>query len=240
MAEVDATPVPVHVAIVMDGNGRWAKARGLPRTAGHAAGEHSLFDVVEGALELGIGWLTVYAFSTENWSRDGAEVEYLMRFNESLLLRRRDEVDDLGVRVHFIGVADDDRVPGRNKELMAETEAMTAGNTNMHLVFAFDYGGRTEIVDAARRIAREVAAGELDPDDVDHQAISARLYLPEMPDPDLIIRTSGEMRISNFLLWEAAYSEFLFTDVLWPDFDRASLAAAVAEYQGRARRFGSA
>ncbi len=163
-----------------------------------------------------------------------------MKFNESLLLRRRDEVNDLGVRVHFIGLPDDDRVPFRNKELMAETEAMTAGNTEMRLVFAFDYGGRAEIVDAARRIAREVAAGDLDPDDVDEKAFAARLYLPEMPDPDLIIRTSGEMRISNFLLWQAAYSEFLFTEVLWPDFDRGRLAAAVAEYRRRTRRFGTA
>ena len=193
MAEPDPDRGPDHVAIVMDGNGRWAAARDLSRTAGHAAGEHSLFDVVEGALELGIKWLTVYTFSTENWTRAEGEVEYLMKFNESLLLRRRDEVNDLGVRVHFIGLPDDDRVPFRNKELMAETEAMTAGNTEMRLVFAFDYGGRAEIVDAARRIAREVAAGDLDPDDVDEKAFAARLYLPEMPDPDLIIRTSGEM-----------------------------------------------
>ena len=192
------------------------------------------------ASQLGIGWLTVYTFSTENWRRSEDEVEYLMGFNESLLLRRRDEVNDLGVRVHFIGLGDDERVPSRNKQLMAETEDMTAANTNMRLVFAFDYGGRTEIVDAARRLAAEAAAGELDPGDIDEKAFAARLYLPEMPDPDLIIRTSGEMRISNFLLWEAAYSEFLFTDVLWPDFDRSRLAAAVAEYQRRTRRFGSA
>ena len=238
---VDPDRVPAHVAIVMDGNGRWANARGLPRTAGHAAGEHALFDVVEGALELGIRWLTVYTFSTENWTRDAAEVEYLMGFNESLLLRRRDEVHDLGVRVHFIGLGDDDaRVPARNKELMAETEAMTSANTSMRLVFAFDYGGRTEIVDAARRLARDAAAGLIDPEDIDEKAFAARLYLPDMPDPDLIIRTSGEMRISNFLLWEAAYAEFVFTDVLWPDFDRTELSAAVAEFQGRRRRFGSA
>ncbi len=232
--------VPVHVAIIMDGNGRWANERGLERTAGHAAGEHALFDVVNGALDLGIQWLTVYAFSTENWSRSASEVEFLMQFNESLLLRRRDEVNDLGVRVHFIGLGDDPRVPERVRRRMTETEELTAGNAKMRLVFAFNYGGRQEIADAARRIAAEVAAGELQPDDVDIDAVSARMYLPEMPDPDLVIRTSGEHRTSNFLLWESAYAEYVFTPVLWPDFDTAELAGAVAEYQGRRRRFGRA
>ncbi len=232
--------VPVHVAIIMDGNGRWANERGLERTAGHAAGEHALFDVVNGALDLGIQWLTVYAFSTENWSRSASEVEFLMQFNESLLLRRRDEVNDLGVRVHFIGLGDDPRVPERVRRRMTETEELTAGNAKMRLVFAFNYGGRQEIADAARRIAAEVAAGELQPDDVDVEAVSARMYLPEMPDPDLVIRTSGEHRTSNFLLWESAYAEYVFTPVLWPDFDTAELAGAVAEYQGRRRRFGRA
>ncbi len=232
--------VPVHVAIIMDGNGRWANERGLERTAGHAAGEHALFDVVNGALDLGIQWLTVYAFSTENWSRSASEVEFLMQFNESLLLRRRDEVNDLGVRVHFIGLGDDPRVPERVRRRMTETEELTAGNAKMRLVFAFNYGGRQEIADAARRIAAEVAAGELQPDDVDIDAVSARMYLPDMPDPDLVIRTSGEHRTSNFLLWESAYAEYVFTPVLWPDFDTAELAGAVAEYQGRRRRFGRA
>ncbi len=233
-------PVPAHVAIIMDGNGRWANERGLERTAGHAAGEHALFDVVNGALDLGIQWLTVYAFSTENWSRSASEVEFLMQFNESLLLRRRDEVNDLGVRVHFIGLGDDPRVPERVRRRMTETEELTAGNAKMRLVFAFNYGGRQEIADAARRIAAEVAAGELQPDDVDIDAVSARMYLPDMPDPDLVIRTSGEHRTSNFLLWESAYAEYVFTPVLWPDFDTAELAGAVAEYQGRRRRFGRA
>ncbi len=238
--QLDPERIPVHVAIIMDGNGRWANARGLDRTAGHAAGEHALFDVVEGALELGIGWLTVYAFSTENWSRSEEEVEFLMQFNESLLLRRRDEVNDLGVRVHFIGLKGDPRVPERVQRRMTETQAMTAGNTKMRLVFAFDYGGRQEIADAARRLAAEAVAGEIGPEDVDVEALTARMYLPEMPDPDLVIRTSGEQRISNFLLWQSAYAEYVFTEVLWPDFDRAQLARAVAEYQQRRRRFGRA
>ncbi len=238
--QLDPERIPAHVAVIMDGNGRWANARGLDRTAGHAAGEHALFDVVEGALALGIAWLTVYAFSTENWSRSAEEVEFLMQFNESLLLRRRDEVNDLGVRVHFIGVQGDPRVPERVQRRMAETQAMTAGNGKMRLVFAFDYGGRQEIADAAGRLAAEVAAGELLPADVDVAALSARMYLPEMPDPDLVVRTSGEQRISNFLLWQSAYAEYVFTEVLWPDFDRTELARAVAEYQGRRRRFGRA
>ncbi len=238
--QLDPERIPVHVAVIMDGNGRWANARGLDRTAGHAAGEHALFDVVEGALELGIGWLTVYAFSTENWSRSEEEVEFLMQFNESLLLRRRDEVNDLGVRVHFIGLKGDPRVPERVQRRMAETEAMTAANTDMRLVFAFDYGGRQEIADAARRLAAEAASGDLAPEAVDVGALSARMYLPEMPDPDLVIRTSGEQRISNFLLWQSAYAEYVFTEILWPDFDRVELARAVAEYQQRRRRFGRA
>ena len=230
--------VPRHVALIMDVNGRWAAARDLERTAGHAAGEYALFDTVEGALELGIEWLTVYAFSTENWSRPPEEVEFLMEFNESLLMRRRDEVNDLGVRVHFIGDWDDPRVPPRVRKRMEETEELTAANTAMHLVFAFNYGSRAELGRAARSIAAEVASGALDPDSVDPDAIAARLDLPEMPDPDLIVRTSGERRISNFLLWQSAYSELMFIDTLWPDFDRAVLAGCVEDYNQRKRRFG--
>jgi undecaprenyl diphosphate synthase len=224
----------------MDGNGRWANARGLPRTAGHAAGEPALFDIVHGALDLGIEWLTVYTFSTENWSRAGDEVAFLMQFNVDLLTRRRDELNELGVRIEFIGEQDDPRVPDAVKERMASAEALTSGNTKMTMVFAFNYGGRAEIAAAARRIAEQAAAGTLDPVDVDDAAISARMYLPEMPDPDLVIRTSGEQRTSNFLLWEAAYAEYVFTPVLWPDFDRDELARCIAEYQGRNRRYGGA
>lgn len=225
---------PNHIAIIMDGNGRWANARGLERTAGHAAGEAALFDTIEGAQHLGVKWLTVYAFSTENWTRSPDEVTFLMGFNESLMIRRRDEINALGIRVRYVGDQTDDRIPDSVKKRMAETAAITEGNTSMQLVFAFNYGGRDEIVRAARRLAASSAA------DIDEAALGAHLDIPEMPDVDLLIRTSGEHRISNFLLWRAAYAELVFTDVLWPDFDRDSLAECIAEYDGRHRRFGSA
>ena len=231
-------PVPRHVAIILDGNGRWATARGLPRTAGHAAGEPALFDVVRGAIDLGIEWLTVYVFSTENWSRPAEEVTFLMAFNEDLLLRRRDELNDMGVRVIFVGDRGDPRVSERLRGHIADTEALTAANRTLTLVFAFNYGSRLEIAEAARRIAAEAAAGGLDPAAVDPDTFAAHLYLPEMPDPDLVIRTSGEQRISNFLLWQSAYAEFAFPETLWPDFDRHTLAACVDEYRRRQRRFG--
>jgi undecaprenyl diphosphate synthase len=230
---VDPDRIPTHVACVMDGNGRWAIRRGLKRTEGHAAGEAALFDAVEGALELGIRWLTVYAFSTENWRRPADEVRYLMAFNERLLLSRRDELDGKGVRVRFIG-RKGWRVPKRVQRHIDDTEAMTARNRGMTLTFAFNYGGRAEIVDAVRQL---VADG-VKPEKVDEKAIRSRLYDPEMPDPDLMVRTSGEFRISNFLLWELAYSELVFTDVLWPDFRREDLFEAVREFQRRERRFG--
>ena len=235
---IDPRPVPRHVAVIMDGNGRWANARGLPRTAGHAQGEPALFDVIQGAVELGVEWLTVYAFSSENWGRPDDEVEFLMHFNIDLLRRRRDEMHAMGVRIHFIGDRADPRVPGELREEIEVAEARTAGNRRMHLVFAFNYGGRNEIAAAARRIAREAADGSLAPSDVDVAAVAARLYLPEMPDPDLVIRSSGEMRTSNFLLWESAYSEYVFTPVLWPDFDRGTLAACIGEFRSRDRRYG--
>ena len=230
---IDPSRLPSHVACVMDGNGRWATARGLKRTEGHAAGEQALFDTVEGALDLGLRWLTVYAFSTENWKRPPDEVRYLMRFNESLLLRRRDELNERGVRIRFAGRRDW-RVPRRLLRRMDEALELTAGNRTMTLTIAFNYGGRAEIVDAVRAL---VASG-VRADRIDEKAIRAHLYLPEMPDPDLVIRTSGEFRISNFLLWELAYSELVFTDVLWPDFRRENLFEAVREFQRRDRRFG--
>jgi undecaprenyl diphosphate synthase len=225
------------VAIVMDGNGRWAQRRGLKRTEGHAAGEEALFDTVEGALDLGVSWLTVYAFSTENWRRPLDEVRFLMRFNESLLLRRRDDLDERGVRVRFIGRRGG-RVPKRVVRHIEDTEALTARNRRMTLTFAFNFGGRAELADGVREIARGVAAGRIDPERIDERTISRHMYAPDMPDPDLVVRTSGESRISNYLLWESAYSEFVFTDVLWPDFRTADLRAAILEYQQRERRFG--
>jgi len=230
---IDPNRVPVHVACVMDGNGRWAQRRGLQRTDGHAAGEDALFDTVHGALDVGLKWLTVYAFSTENWKRPADEVRYLMRFNESLLLRRRDELHDLDVRVRVIGRRDW-RVPRRLLRHIDESVEMTRKNQAMTLTLAFNYGGRAEIIDAVKAMmAAGVPAGK-----VSEKALRAHLYDPEMPDPDLVVRTSGEHRISNFLLWELAYSELVFTDVLWPDFRREDLFAAIRQFQQRDRRFG--
>lgn len=231
--DIDPSRVPKHVGCVMDGNGRWARKRGLPRTEGHAAGEEALFDAIEGALDLGVRWFTVYAFSTENWRRPPEEVRWLLGFNESLLLRRRDELHERKVRVRFAGRRDW-RVPKRLVRRMDETSDLTKDNRRMTLTIAFNYGGRAEIVDAVRAL---VAKGT-PPARIDEKAISSQLYLPDMPDPDLIIRTSGEFRISNFLLWEAAYSEFVFVDVLWPDFRREHMAEAIREFQRRDRRFG--
>jgi undecaprenyl diphosphate synthase len=230
---LDPNRIPAHVAAVMDGNGRWATKRGLKRTDGHAAGEEALFDTVEGALELGVRWLTVYAFSTENWRRPVDEVRFLMGFNREILRRRRDELHEDGVRVRFMGRRDW-RVPRRLVAEQDETMALTARNRRLTLTFAFNYGGRAEIVDAVRAIA---AAG-VEPGKIDEKLIGRHLYWPDMPEPDLVIRTSGEYRISNFLLWELAYSELVFTEVLWPDFRRHHLAEAIAEYQRRDRRFG--
>jgi undecaprenyl diphosphate synthase len=230
---VDLTGVPAHVACVMDGNGRWASQRGLPRTAGHAAGEEALLDTIEGALDIGVRWLTVFAFSTENWRRPRDEVRYLMGFNESLLVRRRDELHEKGVRIRFAGRRDW-RVPRRVLRRMDESSELTASNRTMTLTMAFNYGGRAEIVDAVRAL---VAAGT-PAARIDEKAIRAHLYFPDQPDPDLVVRTSGEYRISNFLLWELAYSELVFTDVLWPDFRRHHLFDAIAEFQRRERRYG--
>ena len=238
MSSIDPGRLPAHVGVIMDGNGRWAGAHGLPRNAGHERGETALFDTVEGALELGLRWLTVYAFSTENWKRPPSEVRFLMNFNRDLLLRRADELDERQVRVRFIGRRVRP-VPRRLVEMMESTEQRTAKHRRLTLQIAFNYGGRAELVDVARRIAADVAEGKLRPDKVNRKSIEARLYEPEAPEVDLLVRTSGEQRLSNFLLWQAAYAELVFTDVLWPDFTRADLLAAVAEFQRRTRRFGT-
>ncbi|HEX7277270.1 MAG TPA: polyprenyl diphosphate synthase [Acidimicrobiales bacterium] len=231
--DLDPNRIPVHIGVVMDGNGRWAQKRGLPRTEGHGAGEEALFDTVEGALELGIEWLTVYAFSTENWKRPVDEVRYLMRFNEGILTRRRDELHDRDVRIRFMGRRDW-RVPRRLVRRMDEALDLTAKNQTMTLTIAFNYGGRAEIVDAVKSL---LASG-VPADKLTEKGIRDHLYAPDMPDPDLVVRTSGEYRISNFLLWELAYSELVFTEVLWPDFRRGHLYEAVREFQSRDRRFG--
>ena len=226
--------VPHHVGVVMDGNGRWATRRGLARTEGHGAGEEALVDTAYGALAVGVRVLTVYAFSTENWRRPLDEVRYLMNFNRGLLERRQHELHAEGVRITFSGRRDW-RVPKGVLHRMQEAERLTADNRVMTLNIAFNYGGRAEIVDAVKRLVHDRVPEEK----IDEKAIRERLYHPELPDPDLMVRTSGEFRTSNFLLWEMAYSELVFTDVLWPDFRREHLFSAIEEYQGRDRRFGA-
>ncbi|MDQ1618545.1 MAG: undecaprenyl diphosphate synthase [Actinomycetota bacterium] len=230
--------VPRHVAIVMDGNGRWAKDRGLPRTKGHEAGEAALLDVIHGAIEMGIGTLSAYAFSTENWKRSPDEVRFLMGFNRDVIRRRRDELDAMGVRVRWAG---------RHRRLwrsvideLEEAQRRTQDNRTLTLQFCVNYGGRAEIADAAAAIARDVASGRLDPSKVDEKTIARRLYEPGLPDVDLFVRSSGEQRTSNFMLWQAAYAEMVFLDTLWPDFDRRDLWRAVEIYARRDRRYGGA
>lgn len=217
----------------MDGNGRWAQARGLKRTDGHAAGEEALLDTVIGGVDIGLEWLTVYAFSTENWKRPADEVRFLMRFNESLLMRRSEELHDMNVRIRFAGRRNW-RVPKRLIRRMDESIELTQDNTGMTFTIAFNYGGRAEIIDAMQRM---VADG-VPADKITEKRLRQYFYDPEMPDVDLMVRTSGEFRISNFLLWEIAYSELIFTETLWPDFRREHLYDAIGEFQARDRRFG--
>ncbi|WP_062378532.1 isoprenyl transferase [Demequina pelophila] len=230
--------VPHHVAVVMDGNGRWAKERGLPRTAGHEQGEASLLDVVAGAIEVGVSHVSAYAFSTENWKRSPDEVRFLMGFNRDVIRRRRDEMHSWGVRVRWAG-----RRPKLWKSVITElekAEELTRDNTVLTLTMCVNYGGRAEIADAARAIALKAAAGEIDPDKVTEATLAAHLDEPDMPDVDLFWRSSGEQRSSNFLPWQAAYAEYVFSDTLWPDVDRTHLWAAIEEYARRNRRFGAA
>ncbi|MCU1623706.1 MAG: ispU [Frankiales bacterium] len=230
--------VPRHVAVVMDGNGRWAKERGLPRTAGHEAGEHSLFDLVEGAIELGVQWVSAYAFSTENWRRSPEEVRFLMGFNRDVIRRRRDEMHELGVRVRWAG-----RRPRLWRSVIAEleeAERLTKRNKTLTLTMCVNYGGRAEIADAARLLALDVAAGKVNPDKVDERLLAKYLDEPDMPDVDLFLRTSGEQRTSNFLLWQSAYAELVFVPELWPDVDRRVLWRACQDYADRDRRYGGA
>lgn len=230
---IDLQHLPRHVAAVMDGNGRWATQRGLKRTEGHAAGEEALFDALDGAIELGLGWFTVYAFSTENWKRPTDEVRFLMGFNKGILERHAEDLHARNVKIQFIGRRDW-RVPrGVAKRIDWATD-LTKHNTGTTFTIAFNYGGRAEIIDAVRSLVEEGVKA----DKIDEKAIRSRLYDPTMPDPDLMIRTSGEFRISNYLLWQLAYSELVFTEVLWPDFRKQHLADAIREFQARERRFG--
>ncbi|WP_420175179.1 isoprenyl transferase [Luteococcus sp. OSA5] len=236
--QIPAELVPQHVAIVMDGNGRWAKERGLKRTEGHARGEASLFDVIEGAIEMGIPYISAYAFSTENWRRSIDEVRWLMGFNRDVIHRRRDDFDALGVRVRWAGRRR--RLwPSVVRELEA-AEEQSKDNTTLTLQFCCNYGGRAEIVDATRQIALDVQAGRLDPSKIDEKRFRQYLDEPEVPDVDLFLRSSGEQRTSNFLVWQSAYAEMVFLDQLWPDFDRRDLWRAVEIYARRDRRFGGA
>jgi undecaprenyl diphosphate synthase len=235
---IDAKFVPRHVAIVMDGNGRWANQRGLPRTEGHKAGEASLLDVIHGAIEAGVEYLSAYAFSTENWKRSPEEVRFLMGFNRDVIRRRRDELNELGVRIVWSG-----RRGRLWRSVIDELESaaeMTKHNTDLVLQFCVNYGGRSEIIDAVNEITSEVAAGRLKPGKVSEKTLRSRLYSPFVPDVDLFMRSSGEQRTSNFLLWQSAYAEMVFQDVLWPDVDRRTLWAAIEEYARRDRRFGGA
>nr|WP_284711177.1 isoprenyl transferase [Brevibacterium sp. XM4083] len=235
---LDEKFVPRHVAVVMDGNGRWANERGLPRTEGHKAGEASLLDVIHGAIEIGVDYLSAYAFSTENWKRSPEEVRFLMGFNRDVIRRRRDELNALGVRIVWSG-----RRGRLWRSVIDELETaaeMTKHNTGLTLQFCVNYGGRSEIVDAVNEITAEVAAGRLKPGKVSEKTLRARLYAPQVPDVDLFVRSSGEQRTSNFLLWQSAYAEMVFQDVLWPDVDRRTLWAAIEEYARRDRRFGGA
>jgi undecaprenyl diphosphate synthase len=227
---------PAHVAIIMDGNGRWAKQRGLPRLAGHKAGVDALRKTVRAADELGVQWLTVYAFSSENWSRPQAEVSDLMGLLKIFIRRDLAELHKNGVRVLIIG--ERDGLQPDIRKLLEEAEALTAANTALNLVIAFNYGARDEIVRAARKIAEGAAKGLIDPATFDADQFGRYLDTADMPDPDLVIRTSGELRLSNFLLWQAAYSELVFLPCYWPDFNRDHFAAAIRSFGARDRRFG--
>ncbi len=229
--------IPTHVAIIMDGNGRWAKARGLPRTAGHKAGVDALRATVRDAADFGISWLTLYAFSSENWSRPESEVSELMGLLKLFIRRDLAELHKSNVKIHIIG--DRQTVPDDIRNLLEDAERITQGNQRLNLVIAFNYGSRDEITRATRKIAQMAKEGALEPNDITAELIGAQLDTHDMPDPDLVIRTSGEMRLSNFLLWQAAYAEFVFLACLWPDFNRERFAEAIAAYEQRERRFGS-
>lgn len=230
--------VPHHVAVVMDGNGRWAKKRGLPRTAGHEAGEAALFDMVEGALEVGVKELSAYAFSTENWKRSPDEVKFLMGFNREVIRRRRDQMNDMGVRIRWVGK--EKRLWKSVLDELLEAEELTKKNKQFTLNMCVNYGGRAEIVDATTKIAMDIAKKKIKPDQINEKLFSKYLYNPGMSDVDLFLRSSGEQRTSNFLPWQSVYAEMVFMDVLWPDVTRKTLWDAIKIYGERDRRFGKA
>lgn len=234
----DFSNVPKHIAIVMDGNGRWANARGLTRTEGHKAGEAALLEVIAGAIEAGVTHVTAYAFSTENWKRSPEEVRFLMGYNKEVLRRRRDLLDQWNVKIRWAG-----RKPKLWPSVISElqqAEKRTSKNTGLTLTMAVNYGGRQEILDAVNRLSLDIQNGKLKPGSITEKALSKAMYVPDMPDVDLFLRSSGEKRASNFLPWQSTYAEYLFMDELWPDFTRETLWKALAEYQNRQRRFGAA
>lgn len=236
LEDVDLDRIPSHVSVIMDGNGRWATARGLDRSRGHVAGVDSLREAVTTSVRLGLDVLSVYAFSTENWRRPQREVDLLMHLFATTLVNELPLFHQENVRLRFLG--DLDGLPDKTRRVFQSGLDATRDHTGMTFALAVNYGSRAEIARAARQIAREVQAGTLSPDQVDESALAERLYTGSLPDPDLLIRTSGELRLSNYLLWQLAYTEFYVTDTLWPDFSRWDLLRAVASYQGRARRFG--
>lgn len=228
--------LPTHVAIIMDGNGRWAKQRGLPRVEGHRQGAESVREVVQAAGELGIKFITLYAFSVENWNRPKDEVDTLMKYLMRFLKKQLSEMNKNNIRLQAIGQIY--RLPENVQEQLAKSLQSTARNNGITLTLALSYGGRTEIVDAVRQIGHEIKAGRMDPGEINEQVIAHNLYTHSMPDPDLLIRTSGEMRVSNFLLWQISYAEFVITPTLWPDFGKREFYNALEEYSQRQRRYG--
>lgn len=235
-AGLDPERIPRHIAVIMDGNRRWARGRRLPTIEGHRRGVIALRDLVRGCHDLGIGIVTVYAFSTENWKREALEVSLLLELLVHFATSEEAELRRTGVRVHAIGRIH--RLPEHQRRVLADLEAKTAANDKLRLNIAINYSARAEMTDAARSIAADVRAGKLDPDDVDEALVNARLYTSDLPDPDILIRTGGEQRLSNFLLWQLAYTEIWVTERFWPDFSREDLVQAVNAYQKRSRRFG--
>jgi undecaprenyl diphosphate synthase len=230
--------IPNHVAVVMDGNGRWAKERGMPRTAGHEAGEASLLDMVHGAIEIGVKELSAYAFSTENWRRSPEEVKFLMGFNRDVIRRRRDEMNDLGVKIRWVGR--EQKLWSTVLNELLEAEDLTKSNKVLTLNMCVNYGGRAEIVDAVTEIAKAIKSKKIKAESITEKSFNKYLYSPQMSDVDLFLRSSGEQRTSNFLMWQSAYAEMVFLDVLWPDADRRTLWKAIEIYAERERRFGKA
>ena len=232
----DSSSVPQHIAIIMDGNGRWARERGLPRRDGHRAGAESVREVVEGCRELGVKFLTLYAFSSENWNRPAAEVDALMTLLERFLEKKMGEIHDRGVRLKTIGSIE--KLPEKCRRRLEAAKELTRNNTHLTLILALSYGSREEITHAARSLARDAASGSLDPESITPELLASRLYTAPYPDPDLLVRTSGELRISNFLLWQISYSELIISPKYWPDFKKSDLVSAAEEYARRHRRFG--